>query len=223
MKILIVEDDIRISSFLQKGLKEENYTVDSSYDGEEGLFLIETNSYDLILLDVMIPSIDGVELCKKIREKGDETPIIMLTAKSSIEDKVLGLNEGANDYLTKPFSFEELLARINVQLRKGKSLNNLIKIDNLTLDLDKKSVTRGGQNIDLTSKEYTLLEYLILNKGKIVTTSMINDALWDIDDTTASNVVTVYMYRVRTKIDKNSDRKLIHTIRGMGYKMSENI
>lgn len=221
MKILIVEDDIKISSFLSKGLKEENYSVDCSYDGNEALYLIQTNSYDLILLDIMIPSIDGVELCKRLREQGIGIPIIMLTAKSSISDKVIGLTEGANDYITKPFSFEELLARINVQLRCGKSLNNIIKVADLSLDLAKKKVIRAGVNIILTSKEYVLLEYLMLNKDKIVTEDMINNSLWDMDETTASNIVSVYMYRIRTKIDKSSELKLLHTIRGMGYKLSE--
>ena len=222
MKILIVEDDLKISAFLEKGLKEENYTVDTSYDGEDGFYLIQTNKYDLIILDIMIPNIDGITLCKKIREEGVETPIIMLTAKSSIEEKVLGLNEGANDYLTKPFSFEELLARINVQLRSGKNLNNIIKIDDLTLDRDKKLVMRANKEIEFTSKEYALVEYLMMNKEKIITEEMINQSLWNVDESTASNIVSVYMYRVRNKIDKSFDNKLIHTIRGMGYKMSEN-
>lgn len=223
MKILIVEDDLKISSFLKKGLIEENYAIDCSFDGKDALYLIQTNSYDIILLDIMIPDIDGVELCKQLRKEGVRTPIIMLTAKSTIEDKVIGLNEGANDYITKPFSFEELLARIKVQLRQGKSLNNIIKIADLELDLDKKYAKRAGQNIELTSKEYILLEYLMINKEKLLTEEMINNALWDMDDTTASNILTVYLYRIRNKIDKNFDKKLIHTVRGMGYKMSESL
>jgi DNA-binding response OmpR family regulator len=219
MKILLVEDDIKISSFLQKGLKEENYIVDCSFDGEEAFYILETNSYDLIILDVMIPKIDGITLCKKLRENNIHTPIIMLTAKSSIEDKVLGLNEGANDYLTKPFSFEELLARINVQLRRGKSLNNILKLDDLEVNIETKSVKRAKETINLTSKEYVLLEYLMLNQNKLLNEDMINEALWDMDASTASNIVSVYMYRLRNKIDKNADKKLIHTIRGMGYKM----
>jgi DNA-binding response OmpR family regulator len=219
MKILLVEDDIKISSFLQKGLKEENYIVDCSYDGEEAFYILEINRYDLIILDVMIPKIDGITLCKKLRENNIHTPIIMLTAKSSIEDKVLGLNEGANDYLTKPFSFEELLARINVQLRSGKSLNNILKLDDLEINMETKSVKRTKETINLTLKEYVLLEYLMLNQNKLLNEDMINEALWDMDASTASNIVSVYMYRLRNKIDKNADKKLIHTIRGMGYKM----
>jgi two-component system copper resistance phosphate regulon response regulator CusR len=223
MKILIVEDDLKISSFLKKGLEEENYNIDCSYDGSDALYLIQTNIYDLILLDIMIPTVDGINLCKVLRKDGVSTPIIMLTAKSTIGDKVIGLNEGANDYLTKPFSFDELLARINVQLRTGKSLSNTIQIADLKIEIDKKLVTREGKNIVLTSKEYILLEYLMLNKEKLLTEEMINNALWDMDDTTASNILTVYLYRLRNKIDKHFDKKLIHTIRGMGYKMSEKI
>jgi DNA-binding response OmpR family regulator len=223
MKILIVEDDLKISSFLKKGLEEEQYTVDCSFNGKDAFYLIEVNFYDIILLDIMIPDIDGIELCKKLRKQNISTPIIMLTAKSQIEDKVIGLNEGANDYLTKPFSFEELLARIKVQLRSGKSLNNIVKIADLELDRDNKTVWRAGKNIELTSKEYILLEYLMINKEKILTEEMINNALWDMDDTTASNILTVYLYRIRNKIDKNFDKKLIHTIRGRGYKMSDKV
>jgi DNA-binding response OmpR family regulator len=221
MKILIVEDDVKISSFLEKGLSEENYVVDCCYDGEEATYLIKSNKYDLIILDLMIPYIDGITLCKDLRDSGIDTPIIMLTAKDSIEDKVLGLNTGANDYLAKPFSFEELLARINVQLRGGKSLTNQLQIADLKLDIDKKSVTRADKLIKLSSKEYMLLEYLMLNKEKIISEEMINNILWDMDENTESNIISVFIYRLRKKIDKDSDLKLIHTIRGMGYKVSE--
>ncbi|HIP11888.1 MAG TPA: response regulator transcription factor [Arcobacter sp.] len=221
MKILIVEDDIKISSFLKKGLEEENYSIDCVYDGEEAFYLVQNNIYDLILLDIMIPSINGVDLCKKIREENISYPIIMLTAKSSIEEKVLGLSEGANDYVTKPFSFEELLARIKVQLRSGKSLNNILQIDNLSINTDTKIVTRDNDTINLTSKEYSILEYLVLHKEKVLTEEMINESLLNMDESTASNIVNVYIYRLRNKIDKNYDKKIIHTIRGMGYKISE--
>ena len=218
MKILIIEDDIKISNFLSKGLKEEGYATDCSYDGADALYLIEEFQYDVILLDVMIPSIEGIELCKMIRNKGITTPIIMLTAKSSIEDKVLGLNEGANDYLTKPFSFEELLARIRVQLRAQKVQTNEIIVDDLILNLDDKSVFRGNREIILTKKEFALLEYFMINSGKVITENMINEALWDMDSQTLSNIINVYIYRLRTKIDKGEDVKLVHTLRGMGFK-----
>ena len=223
MKILLVEDDEKISSFLQKGLKEEGYTVDCSFDGEEALYLIEQNRYELILLDIMIPSLNGMQVCKKVREQSIDTPIIMLTAKDSIDDKVTGLNEGANDYITKPFSFEELLARIKVQLRKQINLNNILQIDNLSLNLDTKEVYRDKKLIKLTSKEYNILEFMMLNKKKLLTEDMINETLMDMNSSVSSNIVSVYIYRLRTKIDKNYDKKLIHTIRGMGYKLSDEV
>jgi len=223
MKILVVEDDMKIASFLKKGLIEEHYTVDCCYDGEEAFYLITTNEYDLIILDLMIPYVDGITLCNDLREIGNDTPIIMLSAKSSIEDKVLGLNSGANDYLAKPFSFDELIARIKVQLRDDTILTNLLEIANLKLDCNKKIVTRGDKIIKLSSKEYMLLEYLLRNKDKIVTEDMINNSLWDMDKQTASNIINVYIYRLRKKIDKDNEVQLIHTIRGMGYKISQNV
>ena len=220
MKILLVEDDEDISSFLNKGLKDEYYTIDCAFDGEEGLYLALNNKYDLILLDIMLPNINGLEICKKIRAENINTPIIMLTAKHSIEDKVTGLNEGANDYITKPFSFEELNARIKVQLRDGKSVNNILKIDNLVLNIDTKECKRDEKNIKLTSKEYAILHYMILNQENLLSEDMINEALWDMNELVSSNIISVYIYRLRNKIDKNHKLKLIHTIRGMGYKLS---
>ena len=219
MKILLVEDDVKISNFLRKGLKEEGYIVDTSFDGEEALYLTKEYRYDLIILDVMIPVYDGIEVCRQIRAKNIETPIIMLTAKSTIEDKVLGLNEGANDYLTKPFSFDELLARIRVQLRIKKVQTNIISIDDLTLDMETKMVKRSDREISLTKKEFSLLEFLMLNSGKVVTDEMIHETLWNMDSQTLSNIINVYIYRLRNKIDKDEEVKLMHTIRGMGYKL----
>jgi len=223
MKILLVEDDKKISSFLNKGLKEEGYIVDCSFDGEEALYLIQNNAYDLILLDIMIPYINGVDLCKQVRQDNINTPIIMLTAKDTIDDKVSGLNEGANDYITKPFSFEELLARIKVQLRANVSSNNILKLSNLSMNLDTKEVYRENKLIKLTSKEYKILEFMLINSKKLLSEDMINETLLDMDSSIASNIVSVYIYRLRTKIDKNYDIKLIHTIRGMGYKLSDEI
>ena len=221
MKILLVEDDIKISAFLNKGLKEEKYTVDSCFDGEEAVYLATTNFYDLIILDIMIPKLDGIEVCKTLRKKEIETPILMLTAKSTIEDKVIGLNEGANDYLTKPFSFEELIARIKVQLRSKNIRTNILELEDLKLDTNTKVLTRNDELINLTSKEYSLLEYLLRNKQTVVTEEMINNSLWNMEDSTASNIVNVYMYRLRTKIDKNKEVKLLHTLRGVGYKLGK--
>jgi len=221
MKILIVEDDIKISAFLQKGLEEEKYIVDTSYDGSEALYLIELNKYDLILLDIMIPSINGIELCIKIREKNIDVPIIILSAKGSIEDKINGLDIGANDYISKPFSFDELSARIRVQLRKNNNKNNILAVGDLSIDLNSKIVKRKNNIIELTLKEYILLEYLIVNKDTLVSEDMINEALWDMQSQTSSNIISVYMYRLRNKINKGYETQLIHTIRGRGYKISD--
>lgn len=223
MKILIVEDDVNISEFLKQGLTEENYIVDCCFDGEDAFYLITTNKYDLIILDVMIPYIDGISLCEDLREIKNNVPIIILSAKSSIEDKVLGLNSGANDYLSKPFSFEELLARIKVQLRIEDVPSNILKIDNLVIDINKKFVSRNNIEIKLSSKEYILLEYLMINKDKFISEDEINNTLWNIEEQTDSNIIRVYIYRIRKKIDNNNEIKLIHTVRGLGYKISNNI
>ena len=221
MKILIIEDDIKIINFLKKGLEEECYVVDYSTNGDEGLYLATVNNYDLILLDIMLPIKDGFEVCKNIRASNITTPIIMLTAKDSIEDKIKGLDIGANDYLAKPFSFAELLARIRVQLRTTTPVQNRVQIADLELDLLKKTATRANKNIVLTAKEFTLLEYLMRNKDKILSETAINDALSSFEDSNISNVVNVFIYRLRNKIDKDFDKKLIKTIRGLGFKISD--
>ena len=221
MKILIIEDDIKIINFLKKGLEEECYVVDYSTNGDEGLYLATVNNYDLILLDIMLPIKDGFEVCKNIRASNITTPIIMLTAKDSIEDKIKGLDIGANDYLAKPFSFAELLARIRVQLRTTTPIQNRVQIADLELDLLKKTATRANKNIVLTAKEFTLLEYLMRNKDKILSETAINDALSSFEDSNVSNVVNVFIYRLRNKIDKDFDKKLIKTIRGLGFKISD--
>lgn len=222
MKILVVEDDIKIATFLKKGLEEEFYSVDIVDNGEDALYLCDTNKYDLLLLDIMIPAPNGLEVCKILRNKNIQTPIIILSAKNSIEDKVEGLSEGADDYLTKPFSFEELLARIKVQFRKNSNKSNVLQIDNLVLDLDKKVCFRGERKIELTSKEYALLEYFLRHQENLISSENINENIWNLDESTASNIVNVYIYRLRNKIDKNEDVKLLHTIRGLGYKIQIN-
>ena len=222
MKILIIEDDIKIINFLKKGLEEECYIVDYSTNGDEGLYLASVNEYDLILLDIMLPIKDGMEVCKSLRKANIQTPIIMLTAKDSIEDKIKGLDNGANDYLAKPFSFAELLARIRVQLRIINSNQTKVNIADLELDLLNKTAIRANQNITLTQKEFTLLEYLIKNKDRVLSETTINEALSSFEDSNISNIVNVYIYRLRNKIDKNFDKKLIKTIRGIGFKISEN-
>ena len=222
MKILIIEDDLKIINFLKKGLEEECYIVDSSTNGDEGLYLASVNEYDLILLDIMLPIKDGIEVCKALRASKNETPIIMLTAKDSIEDKIKGLDIGANDYLAKPFSFAELLARIRVQLRTTNSTQTKISIADLELDLLNKTAIRANKNIVLTAKEFALLEYLIKNKDRVLSETTINSALSSFEDSNISNIVNVYIYRLRNKIDKNFDNKLIKTIRGIGFKISDN-
>lgn len=222
MKILIIEDDLKIINFLKKGLEEECYTVDSSTNGDEGLYLASVNEYDLILLDIMLPIKDGMQVCKTLRASNNQTPIIMLTAKDSIEDKIKGLDIGANDYLAKPFSFAELLARIRVQLRTLNSTQTKISIADLELDLLNKTAIRANENITLTAKEFALLEYLIKNKDRVLSETTINSALTSFEDSNMSNVVNVYIYRLRNKIDKNFDIKLIKTIRGIGFKISDN-
>lgn len=221
MKILIIEDDIKIINFLKKGLEEECYVVDFSTNGDEGLYLVTINNYDLILLDIMLPIKDGIEICKNLRASNIATPIIMLTAKDSIEDKIKGLDIGANDYLAKPFSFAELLARIRVQLRTTNPVQTKLQIADLELDLLKKTASRANKNIVLTAKEFTLLEFLIKNKDRILSETTINDALSSFEDSNISNVVNVFIYRLRNKIDKDFDKKLIKTIRGMGFKISD--
>lgn len=221
MKILIIEDDLKIINFLKKGLEEECYIVDSSTNGDEGLYLASVNEYDLILLDIMLPIKDGMEVCKALRASKNETPIIMLTAKDSIEDKIKGLDIGANDYLAKPFSFAELLARIRVQLRTTNSTQTKISIADLELDLLNKTAIRANENIVLTAKEFALLEYLIKNKDRVLSETTINSALSSFEDSNISNIVNVYIYRLRNKIDKNFDNKLIKTVRGIGFKISD--
>jgi DNA-binding response OmpR family regulator len=222
MKILIIEDDIKIINFLKKGLVEECYIVDYSTNGDEGLYLASVNEYNLILLDIMLPIKDGMEVCKTLRASNIQTPIIMLTAKDGIEDKIKGLDIGANDYLAKPFSFAELLARIRVQLRTTQTTQTKISIADLELDLLNKTAFRDGKNIVLTAKEFTLLEYLIKNRDRVLSETTINEALSSFEDSNVSNVVNVYIYRLRNKIDKNFDNKLIKTIRGIGFKISDN-
>ncbi|MDO8525225.1 MAG: response regulator transcription factor [Candidatus Omnitrophota bacterium] len=220
MRILVIEDEKKIADFIKRGLKEEGYAVDTAGDGENGLFLARTNDYDLILLDLMLPKIDGVEVCKRLKA-GDKVaaPIIMLTAKDAIKDKVTGLDAGADDYLTKPFAFEELLARIRAILRKKAEQAQAVKleVDDLALDLATHKVTRSGKEIEMTSKEFALLEYLMRNAGKVVTRTMISEHVWDIDFDTFTNVIDVYINYLRNKIDSGSKKKLIQTVRGRGY------
>ena len=218
MRILIVEDEKKIANFIKRGLREENYAANIAYDGEEGYFLATTNKYDLIILDLMLPKIDGLTLCKKLREEKNTTPILILTAKGEIENKVTGLDSGADDYLTKPFAFEELLARIRAILRKKENQPaTKLKIADLELDLLSHKVKRGNRDILLTTKEYALLEYMMRNVGTVLTRTMISEHVWDINFDTETNVIDVHINYLRRKVDDGFKKKLIHTVRGRGY------
>ena len=218
MRILVVEDEKKIADFVKRGLREEGYAVDVAYDGKEGYLLASANEYDIIILDLMLPQMDGVTVCKKLREAKVKSPIIMLTAKDTVQDKVIGLDSGADDYVTKPFSFEELLARMRVVLRKEEARGaTKLQAADLVLDLVAHKVARGGNEIELTTKEYALLEYLMRNAGTIVTRTMISEHVWDIDFDTFTNVIDVYINYLRNKIDGSSKKKLINTVRGRGY------
>jgi heavy metal response regulator len=222
MRILVIEDEKKIADFIRRGLKEEGYSVDTAYEGQTGLFLAKTNDYDVILLDIMVPKVDGLTLCKRLREEKVSTPVIMLTARNTVEDKVTGLDSGADGYLTKPFAFEELLARVRAILRKkGTTQSTRLKVADLELDLLTHKVTRDGREITLTAKEYSLLEYLMRNAGTVVTRTMISEHVWDIDFDTFTNVIDVYINYLRNKIDYTGRKKLIHTIRGRGYILKE--
>ncbi|MEN6448551.1 MAG: response regulator transcription factor [Syntrophaceae bacterium] len=218
MRILVIEDEKKVAEFIGNGLAEEGYAVDAAHDGEQGYFLASTSEYDIILLDVMLPKIDGITLCTKLRAEDCQTPILMLTAKDAVKDKVRGLDAGADDYVTKPFAFEELLARIRSLLRK-KYLHQgtRFQVDDLVLDTATHTVTRAGAVIPLSVKEYALLEYLMGNAGSVVTRAMISEHVWDINFDTFTNVIDVYISYLRNKIDKGQKTRLIHTVRGRGY------
>ena len=222
MRILVIEDEKKIADFIKRGLKEEGYAIDVAYDGQEGHFLAKTNDYDLILLDLMLPKLDGIALCKKLKSEGIVSPIIMLTAKSAVKDKVTGLDAGADDYLTKPFAFEELLARVRAILRKKETRHTTkLQVADLVLDLVTHKVTRAGREIELTAKEYALLEYFMRSAGSIITRTMISEHVWNVDFDTFTNVIDVYVNYLRNKVDSGFDKKLIHTVRGRGYLLKE--
>jgi DNA-binding response OmpR family regulator len=222
MKILIIEDEEKMSEFIRLGLKEEGFSIDIAKDGEEGYSYATTKSYDVIILDLNLPKIDGITLCKKLRKENVTTPILILSVRNSTGDKVLGLDSGANDYLTKPFSFEELLARLRVLLRKkSEEKETVLKVSDLEIDLLTHKVTRAGKEIILTSKEFSLLEYLMRKTGIIVTRVMILEQVWGQNFYSFTNIVDVYINYLRVKIDKGFDKKLIKTIRGRGYTVKE--
>jgi two-component system copper resistance phosphate regulon response regulator CusR len=218
MRILLVEDEPRVANFIAKGLREQSYAVDLATDGEEALYQAEVNAYDLIILDVMTPKKNGFEVCRELRKKGERTPVLMLTARDAVDDRVLGLDSGADDYLTKPFEFKELLARMRALLRRPAEYRpDVLQVADLLLNTADHSATRAGRPIALTAKEYSLLELFLLRSGRILTREEIASRVWDENFDSASNVIDVYVRRLRKKIDEGFDVPLIHTRRGEGY------
>lgn len=222
MRILVIEDEKKVSDFIRKGLEEQAYVVDTANDGNEGERLAGYNEYDAIVLDVLLPKQDGWQTCRNIRQNGVKTPILMLTSLGETEDKVKGLDLGADDYLTKPFAFDEFLARIRALIRRsGSGESTHFKLSDLELDLLERKVIRAGKEIQLTQKEFALLEYMLRNKKKVMTRTQISEHVWGIDFDTGSNVVDSYIKMLRKKIDKDFSPQLIHTIVGVGYVMRE--
>lgn len=227
MKILVVEDEQKVAAFLKSGLEEKEYQVDLAYDGYTGEKLALNNDYQLIILDVIIPMINGLELCKHIKEVKPAIPVLMLTALGTTDDKVTGFDAGADDYLVKPFEFKELLARVKALTKRNPPVKevkaNVLKVADLQLDLDKKVALRGNKTIALTAKEFGLLEYLMRNKGRVLSRPDIAEKVWDVTFDTGTNVVEVYVNILRKKIDKDFPNKLIHTRIGLGYVMQDEV
>ena len=223
MKILLVEDDKGIARFVKKGLLENAFSVDVAFDGEDGLFLALHRSYELIILDILLPKMDGVEILERMRKMEIQTPVIFLTAKDSEKDIVQGLNSGADDYITKPFSFNELLARIRALLRREKSsvFSQKLQVADLILEIDKHRVLRGNTRIELTPKEYALLELLMRHPGQIITRTMVSERVWDYHFDSGTNIIDVHVSHLRNKIDKDFEPKLIHTVKGVGYVLED--
>jgi DNA-binding response OmpR family regulator len=224
MKILIVEDEPKVASFIKKGLEENNYTADIVHDGLSAEKLPDLDRYDLFILDILIPGINGLDLCKNLKKVNPEIPVLMLTALGTTDDKITGFDAGANDYLVKPFEFRELLARVKVLTRKpikNDEKTDSLKVGDVELDLEKKVVKRGNSYIDLTAKEFSLLEYFMRNSGRVLSRVDIAEKVWDIKFDSGTNVVDVYVNFLRKKIDKGHDKKMIHTRVGFGYVFGE--
>ncbi|MDD6021624.1 MAG: response regulator transcription factor [Acutalibacteraceae bacterium] len=222
MRILVVEDEKDLNKIISNKLRSDGYSVDSCFDGEEAGDYIRAAEYDGVILDIMMPKKDGLTLLKELREKGNNVPVLLLTAKDAVSDRVKGLDSGANDYLVKPFSFEELSARIRAMLRKNSGAgSNVFTVADLSVDTASKKVTRAGKEISLSAKEYALLEYMIRNKGAVLSREKIENHVWNFDYEGGTNVIDVYISYLRRKIDSGFEKKLIHTVRGSGYVIRE--
>jgi DNA-binding response OmpR family regulator len=218
MRILVIEDEAKVGSFIKRALEEESYAVDLCADGAQGLDLALSGSYDLVIVDLMVPSLPGLEIVKRLRKEKITSPVLILTALSQVDQKVKGLDAGADDYLTKPFAIDELSARVRALLRRGPTdATGILQVDDLILNPATREVTRGEQRLDLTAKEYALLEYFMRNAGRVLTRPMIAEHVWNLDFDTFTNVIDVYVNYLRNKVDKGRPRKLIHTVRGSGY------
>ncbi|NLC58676.1 MAG: response regulator transcription factor [Armatimonadetes bacterium] len=219
MKILLVEDEKKVASFIQRGLEEERYQVDLAFDGRTGATMAVSESYDAIILDIQLPGMDGLDVLRYIRGHGVTAPVLMLTVRDSVEDKVTALDSGGDDYLTKPFAFAELLARLRALMRRGQQRNgeNRLEAFGVTVDLHTHQVTRNGRTLDLTGKEYALLELFLRHPGKVLTRTMIAEQIWGYNFDSFTNVIDVYVNYLRKKLDQTQGPKLIHTVRGVGY------
>jgi DNA-binding response OmpR family regulator len=223
MRVLLVEDERHISTYIKRGLEEEGYAVDAVYTGQEALDWAETATYDLIILDILLPELDGISTCHELRQRGDRTPVLMLTALDTVDDRVAGLDSGADDYLVKPFAIKEMLARLRAITRRSteQPKSPILQVADLSLDTRARQVRRGGKRIELAAKEYAILECLMREPGRVLTRTMIAEHVWNYDTFNQSNVVDVYVRNLRRRIDEPFEKKLIHTLRGTGYSISD--
>jgi two-component system copper resistance phosphate regulon response regulator CusR len=217
MRFLVVEDEKRIADFLQRGLESAGYAVDVASDGRSAIDMVHATDYDLIILDMMLPDMDGMKVLEKVRNRKTSPPVLILSARGAVDDRVKGLEQGADDYLVKPFAFVELLARVRVLLRRGQPTPERLQVGDLVLDCIRRRVTRSGENIELAPKEFSILEYMMRNRGRPLSRTMIVEHVWDMDYDGLTNIVDVYIRHLRSKIDDKWPNKLIHTVRGIGY------
>ena len=221
MRVLVVEDEPAIADFIVRGLTEQGHAVDRAADGVKALDLLAVGTFDIVLLDVMLPKMDGISVCRTLRERGVKAPVLMLTARDTVEDRVLGLDSGADDYLVKPFAFAELVARIRALGRREPTITGaVLRVADLELDTATRLASRNGRSIELTAKEYALLEYLLRNPNRVLTRTMISERVWNYETFNVANVIDVYIGHLRRKIDDGEEVKLIHTVRGAGYKLA---